>query len=141
MRKRKIRSYRYSLTDRQYNAQGVAIWNQAGARHIWNFAVPIAITSFQTDTNTLGVRFPDAYGTRLDSFIINNPLKSVDEIAAGFTALRANDESQLATSRAQFFNNKSSIVPPIITRNIEFISFGGSGTVIWSFSYFLCYTD
>lgn len=133
-------AYKYSK-DRHYNAQGTAIWNIAGARHIWNFVTPIAITSFQTDVNTLGIRFPDAYGTELNSFSINYPLESVEVVSGGFTALRASDPSQLSTSRQQFFNNKSAIIPPIITRSIEFISFGASGSVIWSFSYYLCFTE
>lgn len=137
---KKKETYKYS-TDRHYNAQGIAIWNIAGARHVWYFTNPIAITSVQTDTNTLGIRFPDAYGSVLNSFAIEYPLESVEILSPGFTALRASDPSQFAPSRPQFFQNKSAINPPIITRSIEFLSFGASGSVNWSISYFLCYTD
>lgn len=132
--------YKYSK-DRHYNVQGTANWNVSNARRLWTFVTPIAITSFQTDSNTLGIRFPDAYGTLLGGALVSYPLESVEDIVAGFTTIRGNDPSQIQTSRGQFHINKSWIVPPIITRSIEFISFGASGIVAFSFSYYLCFTD
>lgn len=125
---------------RSYLLSGQAVWNVAGAQFLLEFTEPLCIHFFTCFTsNALGISFPDAIGTGRSEYLAGEfqpPLKEGFNLVPGFTNIY-NNRPFPDVNQYRFFPNSQPMYfnPPLISRNILFASFGGTGSVTWWLNY------